>query len=210
MKGGTAERLDLDGAWRGFEAVPNGEAGAISVNGGRYLISHVSTSPLNEQGKRVGASPIMINNSPGGRWEYGDASQAYAGMPTIWHSSGTHEWYNVTSRWGGPGVNLEDVLDGFQFVMTGGKLWPNRAGQGGHPSPDGIYANSMHIALHALGKATITLTDVDLDKNVQAGKLCVQLYLTADPSKVKITATNAGKPVPVAAYGTSGVVQLAP
>jgi hypothetical protein len=210
MKGGTAERLDLDGAWRGFEAVPNGEAGAISVNGGRYLISHVSTSPLNEQGKRVGASPIMINSSPGGRWEYGDASEAYAGMPTIWHSSGKHVWYNITSRWGGPGVNLEQAQDGFQFEMVGGKLWPNRNGQGGHPSPDGIYSNSMHIALNAMGRATITLKNVDLDRNIQAGKLCVQLYNTASPSKVRITATNGGRNVPVVAYGPGGVARLAP
>jgi hypothetical protein len=209
MKGGTAERLDLDGAWRGFQAEPNGEAGAISVNGGRYLISHVSTSPLNEQGKRVGSSPIMINRSPGGRWEYGDASEAYIGMPTIWNSSGTHVWYDITSRWGGAGVNLEQVADGFQFQMTGGKLWPNRGGKGGHPSPDGIYENGMHIAMSPLGRATITLKDVDIDKNVQPGKLCVQLYNYGDPSKVKITDVTGGKSVPVAAYGRSGVVKLA-
>jgi len=189
----------------------NGETGAISINGGRYLISHVSTSPLDELGRRVGASPIMVNNSPGGRWEYGDASQARAGMPTIWHSSGRHEWYNITSRWGGPGVNLEQAMDGFEFVMTGGRLWPNRGGKGGHPSPDGLFQNAMHIHLHALGTATITLTDVDLDQSIQANKLCMQLYGSSTvPSKVKVTATNGGTSVPVAAYGAGGIVALAP
>jgi hypothetical protein len=210
MKGGTAERLDLDGAWRGFQAVPNGEAGAITVNKGTYLVSRVSMSPLDANGKRVGSSPLMINSSPGGRWEYGEVDGAKAGMPTIWNSSGTHTWFDVSSKWGTTqAVNLEDTLDGFKFVMTGGALWANRGGNGGHPSPDGVYGNGMHIGLHALGNTTITLQDVDLDRNAQAGKLCVQLYGGTDPSKVKITDTNGGQPVPVAAYGNGGVVQTA-
>ena len=208
--GGTLERLDLDGAWRGFEAVPNGETGAITVTKGTYLISRDSMSPLDEQGRRVGSSPVMINNSPGGRWEYGDVSQTRVGMPTIWHSSGNHVWYDVKSRFGTKqAVNLEDVLDGFHFTMTGGALWPNRAGRGGHASPDGIYGNGLHIGMSAVGRATITLNDVDLDQNVQAGKLCVQLYGSTRPSNVTINVTNAGRSVPVAAYGAGGVVQTA-
>lgn len=209
MRGGTVERVGLDGAWRGFSGEPNGETGALAFNGGRYLVSRCATSPLDAAGRRVGPSPIMVNNSPGGRWEHGDASMALAGMPTIWRSSGRHEWVDVVSRWGGPGVNLEECLDGFEFVWNGGICWPNRGGKGGHPAPDGVFGNSLHVSLQALGRAALTLTDVDLDTNVQPGKLCVQLYGTPDPSKVKITSTNGGKPVPVVAYGQSGPVALA-
>lgn len=209
MPGGTVERVNLNGAWRGFQSVPNGETAAIGVNGGRYLISRTSTSPLDEQGRRVGSSPIMINDSPGGRWEYGDVSQTRVGMPTIWRSSGRHEWHEVSSRWGGDhGLNIEAARDGFEFVMTGGRLWPNRGGQGGHPSPDGIHGNGLHIALNATGRATMTLTNVDLDRNVQAGKLNVQLYNGTDPRKVRATVTQNGVAVPVAAYGPSGLVGL--
>ena len=93
--------------------------------------------------------------------------------------------------------------------MTGGALWANRGNKGGHPAPDGIFGNGMHIGIHALGKSTITLQDVDLDNNVQPGKLCVQLYGGTDPSLVKVTDTNSGKAAPVAAYGSGGVVQTA-
>lgn len=209
MPGGTLERLNLNGAWRGFQAVPNGETAAIAINGGRYLISRVAIGPLDEQGRRVGSSPVMVNNSPGGRWEYGDVSQTRVGMPTIWRSSGRHEWYEVSSRWGGGhGVNIEAAKDGFEFVMTGGRLWPNRGGRGGNPSPDGIHGNGLHLALHATGRATIALNNVDLDSNVQAGKLNVQLYNGTDPSKVRASVTNGGIAVPIAAYGPSGLVNF--
>ncbi|WP_460842288.1 hypothetical protein [Nocardioides marmoraquaticus] len=202
MRGGTAERLNLNGAWRGFSGVPNGETAAVSVSRGSYLISRVMTGTLDGQGRRVGTSPIMINSSPGGRWEYGDASQARKGMPTIWNSSGRHEWFNVTSRWSdGPGVNLEQVADGFEFVWKSGRLWSNRGGNGGYPSPDKIHGNSLHISLNALGRATIKLSDVSIDNNVQAGKLCVQLYGKSDPANLNMSLVNDGKSVPIAAFG---------
>lgn len=208
--GGRFSRLGLDGAWRGFAGEPNGETAAINIAKRAYLISRCATSPLNAAGRRVGSSPMMVNDSPGGRWEHGDSSQAIAGMPTIWRSSGLHEWIDVISRWGGPGVNLEQCLDGFEFRWTGGICWPNRGGAGGHPAPDGIHRNSLHVSLNARGRATVTLRDVDLDDNVQAGKLCVQLYGdTTDPSKVRVTATQGNRQVPVAAYGKGGVVALA-
>ncbi|GAB3997599.1 hypothetical protein [Nocardioides marmoraquaticus] len=208
-RGGTFERLGLDGAWRGFSGVPNGETAALSVNRGRYLISRVSMKPLDAGGRRIGTSPVMINSSPGGRWEHGDVSQARFGMPTLWGASGRHDFVDVTSRWGaGPGVNVEQAREGFELVWTGGRIWPNRGNAGGHPAPDGIYGNSLHVGFNATGRASIRLVDVDLDRSVQQGKLCIQLYGMRDTSLVSARATQNGRAVPVVGYGPSGPVPM--
>jgi len=208
-KGGTFERLDLDGAWRGFQGVPNGETAAIAVNRGRYLISRVSMRAVDEQGRRVGSSPLMVNTSPGGRWEHSVVSQARVGMPTIWGSSGLHEVVDVANRWGaGHGINVERAQDGFRLRIIGGSLWTNRGGTGGHPAPDGISGTGMHLALHALGSISVEMRDVDLDHCLVSGAACVQLYGGTDPKRVSFVATRNGQTVPVAAYGVGGRVGL--
>ncbi len=201
MKGGTAERLGLDGAWRGFAGSP--QRRDRSHLRPRGPVPHL---PLLHVTARRGRKPRRVlpdhdqPQLPGGRWEHGEASQALAGMPTIWASSGKHELVDVVSRWGGPGLNLEETADGFELVWDGGICWPNRDGKGGHPSPDGIYSSAMHIHLHALGRATITLIDVDLDTNIDPGKLCVATYGGTDTTKVTVTATADGKAIPVHVY----------
>jgi hypothetical protein len=198
MQSGIHERIHHAASWRGFSATPNGEAGAVSVLGGQYLIADSTLDPVDHiTGKRVGSSPIMVNSSPGGRVKNVTADMAAVGMPTWWNCSGVHEAVNLYARWGnGPGVNLEHCADGFEFAMTGGALWPNRDGEGGHPAPDGIAGNGMHISLDALGTAKIILVDVDLDASIRRG-LNVQGYGATDAngSQVTISAKLNGKRV---------------
>lgn len=86
-KGGKFIRLDMSGAWRGFQPVPNGETGAIGINGGTYHISKCILGTRDDNGVRVGSSPIMINTSGGGTIEDMDVSESVAGMLTIWRST---------------------------------------------------------------------------------------------------------------------------
>jgi hypothetical protein len=201
--GGIVERVDVAGAWRGFAAVPNGETGAVTVGKGTYLISRLIADGRDATGKRVGSSPIMVNNSSGGRLEHVTMMCSVKGMPTIWRSSGKHEWVDVDSLWtDAQAVNLEECQPGMEFTWTGGRCWPNRNNTGGHPAPDGLPSHGMHIGLDARGAVKITLTDVDLDTNADPGKLCIQGYggTTANKAKVTVIATQSGTPVPYHLY----------
>lgn len=208
--GGTFVRLDLSGGWRGFQAVPNGETGAIA-SGGRsymYLISQCVLGTRDETGNRVGSSPIMINSSIGGTIEDTDASESVAGMLTIWNSSGKHTLKNVNAHFNwGPGINLEQVQPNFILEWIGGSIWSDYYGNGGKspkPSDQGTKGR-MHMQINTAGSsAKITLRGVDLDTGPTAGALNIQSYGSNQQQKLSdILAYNqAGNPIPIKVYGT--------
>lgn len=202
----TFERLNLSGAWYGFQGIPNGEAGGIGVGRGTYLISRCILGTRDSNGNRFGSSPIMINSSTGGRIEYTDASESNSGMLTIWNSSGKHTLFQVNTRFNfGPGVNLEKSQAGFEFEWLGGSCWSDYYGNGGKtpkPSDQGTRGR-MHLnAFAENGSAKITLRGVDLDTGPTAGALNVQTYGATQQlaSDIKCYDTN-NNPIPVKAYG---------
>lgn len=206
---GTYERLNLTGAWHGFQAVPNGEAGAITTNGGTYSIIKCILGARDASGNRTGSSPIMINASTGGSITDTDTGETSAGMLTLWNCSGLHTFTNVHCRFNyGPGLNLEQTLSGFQLVWNGGSIWSDYQGGGGKgPKPADQGTNGqLHINLHATGtSAKITLNGVDLDTGPAAGKLCMQAYGSETAGLQQISDINcydkAGNAIPVKVYG---------
>lgn len=202
----TFERLNLSGAWRGFLGVPNGEAGGIGISGHNYFISRCILGTRDSSGTRVATSPIMINNSSGGRIEHVYAGESYAGMLTIWNSSGTHTLDNVDCRFNwGPGINLEKCQSGFTFVMNGGSIWSDYYGNGGKspkPSDQGTKGR-LHIGIYSeVGSANITLNGVDLDTGPTAGALNLQSYGTTQQTVSTIHCYDTqGASVPIKAYG---------
>lgn len=207
-KGGKLIQLDLSGGWRGFQSVPNGETGAIAINKNSYFISKCILGTRDDNGLRVGSSPIMINSSPGGTIEDTDASEAVAGMLTIWNSSGKHTLKNVNARFNwGPGINLEKVQSNFELEWIGGLVWSDYQGNGGKtPKPtDQGTKGKMHINIHAeAASAKITLRGVDIDNGPTPGSLNVQAYGSNQKQKlsdIKIYDSN-NNLLPVKVYGT--------
>jgi len=175
------ERLDISNGWRGFMGVPNGEAAALSTNGGTYQISRCILGTRDDIGVRVGSSPIMINSSTGGTIEETDACESRAGMLTIWNSSGTHVLTNVACKfnWDSPGINFEKCQSGFTLDWNGGAIWSDYNGGGGKtPKPsDQADRGGLHIGLFSeVGSAKITLRGVDLDIGPTPGALNIQSY----------------------------------
>ncbi|GAB3988931.1 hypothetical protein [Nocardioides marmoraquaticus] len=189
LKGGTTERITGPGSWRGFAGIPNGETAMVSYSGARYRVIG-----LDADGKGCGTSPLMVNNSPGGTVDHARFTDAHAGMPTIWRSSGEHVWSDVdTSDVHGHGVNLEDCADGFVFRWHRGRNDPG----------------AFHVGLNARGSATIELVDVALADLVvrngvamASGTLQVQGYgqSRANRDRITITATRGGQDMPVKFY----------
>lgn len=201
----TFERLDLSNAWRGFMDVPNGESGGIGVNGG-YFISRCVLGTRNDTNTRVGTSPIMINSSPGGTIEHTDACETYAGMLTIWNSSGTHTLNNVNCRFNwGPGINLEKCQSGFVFNMNGGSIWSDYYGGGGKsPKPsDQSNKGRLHINIFSeVSSAKVTLRGVDLDTGPTAGALNCQSYGATHQLASDVKCYDASNnTIPVMVYG---------
>lgn len=209
-KGGKIVRVNLSGAWRGFQPVPNGETGAISINGGNYLISKCILGTRDDSGKRVGSSPIMINTSSGGTIEDTDASESVAGMLTIWRSSGKHTLKNVNTRFNyGPGLNLEKNQSGLEIEWIGGSIWSDYKGNGGktpRPTDQGTQGD-LHLNIYTEGtSAKITLRGVDIDKGPTAGAVNVQSYEpSAGAQQQKLSDITAfdtqGNPIPIKVYG---------
>lgn len=203
----TFERLDLTAGWRGFQGVPNGEAGAIATGGGTYLISKSIVGTRDSSGTRVGASPIMINScTGGGRIEDTDVGESYAGMLTIWNSGGKHVLSNVNTRFNaGPGLNLEKTQAGFELEWIGGSNWSDYYGNGGKtPKPaDQGTQGRLHVGLFAEGgSAKLTFVGVDFDNGPTPGAVNIQSYGATKQRLVDIVRTDAaGNPLPVKVYG---------
>lgn len=201
------EHLDLSNGWRGFMGMPNGETGAISATLGTYLIDSCIAGTRDDTGTRVATSPVMVNNSTGGTIRRTDARDAYAGMTTIWRSTGKHTLIEVNNRFNqGSGINLEDCQAGFELEWIGGSNyanWHNAGGKGVPPSDAATFSTyAMHMGLNATGgSAKITLRGVDLDTGPTPGALCVQIYGTSlqQASDISCRDTN-GSVVPVQLY----------
>lgn len=201
------EHLDLSNGWRGFMGMPNGETGAISATLGTYLIDSCVLGTRDETGKRVGTSSVMINNSLGGTIRRTDARETYAGMMTIWHSTGQHTLIDVNNQFNqGSGINLEDCQAGFGLEWIGGSNyanWHNNGGKGTPPDDAATYSTTgLHIGLNAVGgSAKITVRGVDLDRGPAADALCVQLYGASVQQTSDIRCYDAaGNVVPVQVY----------
>ena len=207
-KGGSFVRLDLSGAWRGFQAVPNGEAGAISTGGTtNYLISRSILGTRDDAGNRVGSSPIMINTSVGGTIEDTDVSESAAGMLTIWNSSGRHYLKNVNTRFNyGPGLNLEKVQSNFFLEWNGGSIWSDYKGTGGRsPKPADQGTNGkLHFNIFTEGaSAQLLFRNIDIDNGATAGAVNIQSYGNQQQKLSDIKAYNRqGNAFPLKAYGT--------
>ena len=202
----TFERLNLSGAWYGFQGIPNGEAGGIGVGRGTYLVSRCILGTRDSNGNRFGTSPIMINSSSGGLIEHTDASETNHGMLTIWNSSGTHTLNNVNCRFNsGPGMNLEKCQSGFVLNMNGGSIWSDYYGGGGKsPKPaDQGNKGRMHFGIFSeVGSAKVTLRGVDLDTGPTPGALNCQSYGATQQLASDIKCYDASNNViPVKAYG---------
>lgn len=203
------ERLDLSGSWRGFSAVPNGEAGAIASGGtGYYTIRKCVLGTRDNNGNRVGSSPIMINSSTGGGLiEDTDASETVAGMMTIWNSRGKHTIRNANARFNwGPGLNLEKLQSGFELEWIGGSIWSDYQGNGGKtpkPSDQGT-KGKLHAQIYAEnGSALITFRGVDFDTGPTAGAINIQSYGNTQQHLADIRRYDAdGNSLPVKVYGT--------
>ncbi len=166
--GGTAERVDGSGAWRGFDGVPNGETGLVAVGSGKYMIANMMIDGRDPAtGRRVGPSPIMINSSVGGTIDTVTVQCCVKGMPTNWNAqpNSVHRMIQFHSRWNGSHcLNLEQVGAGVEVDWVSGSLWRGR--NPSHPSPDGIITASAHVGLDARGPLTITIgDDVDIDED---------------------------------------------
>lgn len=208
--GGTFVQLDLSGGWRGFQAVPNGETGAIA-SGGRtytYTIQRCVLGTRDDTGKRVGSSPIMINSSIGGTIEDTDASESVAGMLTIWNSTGKHTLKNVNARFNwGPGINLEQVQPNLELEWIGGSIWSDYYGNGGKspkPSDQGTKGR-MHMQINTANtSAKVTLRGVDIDTGPTPGALNIQSYGSSQQQKLSdiLAYDKAGNPIPIKVYGT--------
>lgn len=122
-RGGTAERIYMRGAHRGFQGYPNGETGGVTFLG-PYTVRHVEVDCRDANGVRVGTSPVMFNRSPsGGIVEDSYFHHAVKGMPTYWECFGKHVWRRVVSESNAVGVNLEalgrdkaGVIHGFHLL----------------------------------------------------------------------------------------------
>lgn len=183
-KGATFERLQLSNAWRGFLGVPNGEAGAISTGGNTaYYVSKCLLGTRDETGLRVATSPIMVNSSVGGTIEDTDASETYAGMLTIWNSTGLHVLRNVNCHFNyGPGLNLEQCNPGFELQWLGGSVWSDYHGIGDrYPKPTDQGTNGgLHIGLNIVSSSVkVLVSGVDIDQGPTAGTLNIQAYGSA-------------------------------
>lgn len=200
------ERLDISNGWRGFMGMPNGETGALSTNGGTYAISRCILGTRDDSGVRVGSSPIMINSATGGSITLTDASEARAGMLTIWNSSGKHVLTDVNCRFNnnGYGLNLEQLQQGFELEWNGGSNWADYQGKGGKtpkPADQGINP-AMHLGVYApVSSCKITLRGVDLDTGHTPGALNVQGYGASQQLQSDITCYDtSGNSVPVMLY----------
>lgn len=122
-KGGTIVNFDPVGFGAGFSGVPNGEAGAIAFGGGTYRLENVDIDSRDENGRPLGASPIMWNRSTGGTMLNVRARFHRAGMPAMWNSTGIHDWRDVTITDGHQvGINMEKNRGGLTLNWTGGAL----------------------------------------------------------------------------------------
>ncbi len=203
------ERLNMTGAWHGFQGVPNGEAGGVCSGGtGYYTISNCVLGTRDSTGARTGTSPIMINSSTGGGLiENTDASETYAGMLTIWNSSGKHTLKNVNCRWNrGSGLNLEKCQAGMEVEWIGGSNWSDYMGQGGKPGrpSDSQALNTLHTGIYAEGGSVkLTYRGVDFDTGPTPGAVNIQSYGATKQKLADIQAFDAnGNPYPIKVYGT--------
>lgn len=203
------ERLNITAGWRGFSGIPNGEAGGVCSGGsGYYTISKCILGTRDSSGTRVGTSPIMINSSQGGGLiEDTDASETFAGMLTIWNSSGKHTLRNVNTRFNsGPGINLEKLQAGFELEWIGGSNWSDYYGGGGKtPKPaDQGDKGRLHMGIYAEGgSAKITFRGVDFDTGPTPGAVNIQSYGATKQKLADITRYDAnGNELPVKVYGT--------
>lgn len=176
----TIKRIVFDESWRSHASVPNGECGAITLNGGTYLIENCDLTTPSEG--YIGGSPLMWNNNTGGAVRNVRSFGTKGGMFTFWRSGGTNTFENV-SIWGGQtGMNIEENLSGFSLDWTGGSM---TVGQG-------FSGNKFHFGINPSGgPPQIALHDVVISPNAYtAGALTLNIYTTSGVAKRSYISCN--------------------
>jgi hypothetical protein len=185
----TVERVFFDAAHRGFKAAPNGEAGAVCVNG-PLVMRHVEVECRDASGASVGTSPVMLNRAPSSLIEDSYLHHATIGMPTYWECYGAHVWRRVTSEGNSVALNLEaqgrdksGTWVGFTLTMDDCRLL----------TPSGS-ARVMVNMTSPYGSQKLTLTGCE----VTGGRVPGLSVQTGTPTKqldADITAANPALPI---------------
>lgn len=169
----TMKRFIFDQSWRSHDGVPNGEVGALSLNGGTYLYEHLDMVTPSEG--YAGGSPLMWNNCTGGTLRHIRARGAKAGMWTFWRCGGLNTLEDCHISAGQTGMNIEENRAGFEVDWTGGSMslgidWPG---------------NKFHYGINPVGgPPRITMRGVDIGTNAYTpGALTLNIYGTAGIAK---------------------------
>ncbi len=153
--------------------MPNGETGAMTLNGGQYLIENCDlVTP--SQGY-AGGSPMMWNNNTGGTVRNVRSAGTRGGMWTFWRCGGVNTFENVHILAGQTGMNLEELLNGFELDWTGGSMEVGL----------GYSGNKFHFGINPVGgPPRISLSDVTISTNAYtAGALTLNIYTTYGVAK---------------------------
>ncbi len=169
----TVKRVFFDRAWRSHAGVPNGEAGAMTLNGGQYLIENCDL--VTPDAGYGGGSPIMWNNNTGGTLRHVRSAGTKPGMWTFWRCGGTNTFEDAHILSGQTGMNIEELLAGFTLGWTGGSLAVGL----------GYAGNKFHFAINPVGgPPTIALHGVDVSTNAYtAGAMTANVYSTSGVAK---------------------------
>lgn len=138
----TVKRVLFDRSWRSHAGVPNGEAGAFTLNGGQYLIENCDL--VTPDSGVAGGSPMMWNNNTGGIIRHLRSNTGTKpGMWTWWRCGGVNTIEDAHILSGQTGINIEENLSGFELDWTGGSLTVGL----------GFAGNKFHFALNPSGGA---------------------------------------------------------
>lgn len=176
----TVKRVHFDGAWRGHEGVPNGEAGGLALNRGTYLIENCDFDA-----KGVAPSPIMWNRTQGGSVRDVRSTRPNYGMFTYWRCGGTNTWERVWMDCNRTGMNLEENEDSFVLNWSKGKMLLEST------------SNKFHFGMNPSGGSiTLNLDDIEFSPNGwTANAVCLNVYSTSGVQRRSdITITNSLPP----------------
>ena len=183
LNGRTFVRVHVDGGWRGFAGVPNGETGAFTLLGGEYRIESCTLRSEN------GPSPIMWNNTAGGTVKHLKTTIPNHGMLTFWRSAGVNRFEDVHMEGRSMLVNLEQVAAGFSLDWQGGS--------------GSVIDATSGVAYHVNGNPSngsfkVALRDVKISGGRDPGKLTAHVYTTANVQRKSDITWDGGQ---VAYYG---------
>lgn len=166
-------RVTFDQSWRSHAGTPNGEAGALTFNGGRVLIENCDL--ITPSAGYAGGSPIMWNNNTGVTVRNVRSRGTKPGMWTFWRCGGKNVFENVSLQSSRIGVNIEQNLAGFELDWTTGA---NVIGMGTTES-------AFHFSTNPSGgPPKIALHGVTCSPNgYTPSAMCVNVYTTFGVAK---------------------------